>query len=92
MINKGTPKKKKNANFPASRIKKIMLSNEDIGKITPSTPIVIGKAVDLFLSEILSDIVKNIRNDNNTKITEDDLSAIINKNEKYGFLNIKAPE
>lgn len=84
--------RKKNANFPASRIKKIMLSNEDIGKITPSTPVVLGRALELFLTDILTEAAKVCKGTGGTKIGAGDIQAVIDGNERYGFLKIGAEE
>lgn len=82
--------RKKNANFPASRIKKIMLSNEDIGKITPSTPVVLGRALELFLADILSEAAEVCRKCGGTKIGASDIQTVIDGNERYGFLKTDA--
>lgn len=92
MVDKENGPRRKNANFPASRIKKIMLGNEDIGKITPSTPVVLGRALELFLAEFLSDIIKTCQARGSTKVNDDDIHLVIEKNERYGFLNIKPQE
>lgn len=88
MAEKESMSRRKHANFPASRIKKIMLGNEDIGKITPSAPVVLGRALELFLSEILSEVAEICTKNGTTKIHENDMQAVINKHEKYGFLSI----
>lgn len=84
--------RKKNANFPASRIKKIMLSNEDIGKITPSTPVVLGRALELFLTDILTEAAKVCKSSGGTKIGASDIQTVIDGNERYGFLKIGSEE
>ena len=38
--------------LPLNRIKKIMQANKEIGKIQSSTPLVIAKALELFLEDL----------------------------------------
>lgn len=92
MVDKESASRRKGANFPASRIKRIMLSNEDIGKITPSTPVVLGRALELFLAELLDDTISACQTRGSAKISKDDVRFVVEKNEKYGFLSIKSPE
>jgi hypothetical protein len=44
--------------FPTSRIKKIMQADEEIGKIAQSTPIVVSRAVELFLQSIIDEALQ----------------------------------
>ena len=50
------PSKKKrfNARFPPARIKKIMQTDEDIGKVAAPVPVIISRALELFLESILT--------------------------------------
>ena len=80
--------RRKGSNFPASRVKKIMLDNEDIGKITPSTPVVLGRALELFLADFLSEIVSLCRASGSVKINENEVRLVVEKHERYGFLRI----
>ena len=91
MVNK-IEQRKKRTNFPGSRIKKIMLTNEDIGKISPPTPIIIGKSLDQFLSEIIEEGVKIVKKNNGNKITENVIDQIINDDDRFLFLRIKKEE
>ncbi|KAG0481689.1 hypothetical protein HPP92_012547 [Vanilla planifolia] len=45
-------RKKLYTRFPASRIKKIMQSDEDVGKIALPVPLLISKALELFLHDL----------------------------------------
>ncbi|EOB13910.1 class 2 transcriptional repressor [Nosema bombycis CQ1] len=46
-------KKSKSSVFPVSRLKKILQSNESVGKIGASVPVVASKAIELFLKEFV---------------------------------------
>eukprot|EP01018_Ginkgo_biloba_P040512 Gb_33139 [translate_table: standard] len=45
-------KKKLDTRFPASRIKKIMQADEDIGKIAQAVPLLVSKSLELFLQDL----------------------------------------
>ncbi|KAL6121314.1 hypothetical protein NUSPORA_01779 [Nucleospora cyclopteri] len=70
---------KKKTRFPISRIKKIIQRDEDIGKTSSAVPVILSKACELFLMEIVSKSKKS------KKITKSDLLEIL-KEEKYKFL------
>lgn len=45
-------RKKLATRFPASRIKKIMQADEDVGKIAMAVPVLVSKALELFLQDL----------------------------------------
>ncbi|XP_042391408.1 dr1-associated corepressor-like [Zingiber officinale] len=45
-------RKKLGTRFPASRIKKIMQADEDVGKIAMAVPLLVSKALELFLQDL----------------------------------------
>ncbi|CAA7044756.1 unnamed protein product [Microthlaspi erraticum] len=45
-------KKKLHTRFPATRIKKIMQTDEDVGKIAMAVPLLVSKALELFLQDL----------------------------------------
>ncbi|KAH8826690.1 histone-fold-containing protein [Flagelloscypha sp. PMI_526] len=47
--------KNKQTKFPVARIKKIMQKDEDVGKVAQATPIVISKALELFLGLVVEE-------------------------------------
>ncbi|XP_076849218.1 dr1-associated corepressor isoform X3 [Brachyhypopomus gauderio] len=47
-------KKKYNARFPPARIKKIMQTDEEIGKVAAAVPVIISRALELFLESLLT--------------------------------------
>ncbi|KAG6840228.1 hypothetical protein C0991_008057 [Blastosporella zonata] len=50
--------KNKQTKFPVARIKKIMQKDEEVGKVAQATPIVISKALELFLGLIVDQASK----------------------------------
>ncbi|KAL1189218.1 Nuclear transcription factor Y subunit C-5 [Cardamine amara subsp. amara] len=45
-------KKKLHTRFPATRIKKIMQTDEEVGKIAMAVPLLVSKALELFLQDL----------------------------------------
>eukprot|EP00475_Leptophrys_vorax_P018809 TRINITY_DN25681_c0_g1_i1.p1 TRINITY_DN25681_c0_g1~~TRINITY_DN25681_c0_g1_i1.p1 ORF type:complete len:360 (+),score=50.30 TRINITY_DN25681_c0_g1_i1:178-1257(+) len=45
-------RKKLDTRFPAARIKKIMQADEEVGKIALATPVLISKALEIFLQDL----------------------------------------
>ncbi|KAL9451201.1 hypothetical protein AB3S75_012870 [Citrus x aurantiifolia] len=45
-------RKKLDTRFPAARIKKIMQADEDVGKIALAVPVLVSKALELFLQDL----------------------------------------
>ncbi|EEF39141.1 negative cofactor 2 transcriptional co-repressor, putative [Ricinus communis] len=45
-------KKKLDTRFPAARIKKIMQADDDVGKIALAVPLLVSKALELFLQDL----------------------------------------
>ncbi|THH28856.1 hypothetical protein EUX98_g5335 [Antrodiella citrinella] len=50
--------KNKQTKFPVARIKRIMQKDEEVGKVAQATPIVISKALELFLGLIIEEANK----------------------------------
>jgi histone H3/H4 len=50
--------KNKQTKFPVARIKKIMQKDEEVGKVAQATPVVISKALELFLALIVEEASK----------------------------------
>lgn len=72
--------------FPAARIKKLMQSDEDIGKVAQATPVVVGRALEFFLASIVDSSVKEARAAGVKRITGAHVKLAIQKNENFDFL------
>lgn len=57
-------KKKYNARFPAGRIKKIMQTDEEVGKVAQAVPIIISRTLELFVESLLlkTSMITNSKN------------------------------
>lgn len=47
--------KNKQTRFPVARIKKIMQKDDEVGKVAQATPIVISKALELFMADLVQE-------------------------------------
>lgn len=55
--------------FPIARIKKIMQADEEVGKVAQVTPVVVSKALELFMQSIVDETVKQARIKQAKKVT-----------------------
>merc|ERR1711884_610793 len=74
--------------FPPPRVKKIMQADEDVGKIAQTSPVVVAKAVELFLMDVLKNSLEIAQDEFKVKtITPLQIKKYIERNpEKLGFL------
>ncbi|PVU91699.1 hypothetical protein BB559_004018 [Furculomyces boomerangus] len=79
-------KKKYKTKFPVARIKRIMQMDEDVGKMAQATPILISKALELFMQAIVDDVTKQARNTNTKRLMPVHLKRCITSIECYDFL------
>ncbi|EIW52784.1 histone-fold-containing protein [Trametes versicolor FP-101664 SS1] len=61
--------KNKTTKFPVARIKRIMQKDEEVGKVAQATPVVISKALELFLAMIVEE-ASNVTVDRGSKRVE----------------------
>uniref|UniRef100_A0A1B6I3Z1 Transcription factor CBF/NF-Y/archaeal histone domain-containing protein n=1 Tax=Homalodisca liturata TaxID=320908 RepID=A0A1B6I3Z1_9HEMI len=82
-----TLQKKKKTRFPISRIKKLMQMNEDVGKTTTTVPVILSRAIELFLGEILEKTVGVAEDQGAAKIQLSHFHEVVEKNPSlYEFL------
>ena len=72
--------------FPPAKIKKIMQTDEDIGKVSQATPVIAGRALELFVSMLVSQAGQTARSTGNKRISADTLRETIMHSEKFDFL------
>ena len=63
--------------LPLNRIKKIMQANKEIGKIQASTPMVIAKALELFIEDLTKTASSIATKNGDTKVTPGHVRAVI---------------
>lgn len=72
--------------FPSARVKKLMQSDEDIGKVAQATPLVVGRAVELFMCTLVEKALEESRKGHSKKISVLALKQAIDSNEEFDFV------
>lgn len=72
--------------FPAARIKKIMQSDEEIGKVAQATPIVVGRALEIFMANLVEAAIKEAKAAGVRRIAASHVRAAVENTEQFDFL------
>ena len=72
--------------FPSARVKKILQSDEDVGKVAQATPLVVGRAVELFMCALVEKAIAESSNSHTKKISVQMLKKVIDDNEEFDFV------
>lgn len=72
--------------FPSARIKKLMQSDEDIGKVAQATPVALGRALELFMSTLVEKSVETAKEEQSRKVNVKILKKTIESNENFDFI------
>lgn len=79
-------KKKYNTRFPASRIKKIMQTDEEIGKVAQAVPIIISRTLELFVESLLRQSMQITQSRNAKTLTPSHMKQCILAERRFDFL------
>ncbi|KAJ3258835.1 hypothetical protein HK103_003217 [Boothiomyces macroporosus] len=79
------PKKIK-TKFPAARIKRIMRLDEDVGKVSQVTPVLIAKALESFLEALVKQTLVETNQREAKKMTVAHVKTAVQKEPKFDFL------
>ncbi|XP_068116049.1 dr1-associated corepressor [Hyperolius riggenbachi] len=79
-------KKKYNARFPPARIKKIMQTDEEIGKVAAAVPVIISRALELFLESLLKKACQVTQSRCAKTMTTSHLKQCIELEQQFDFL------
>ncbi|CAM9500690.1 unnamed protein product [Lampetra planeri] len=79
-------KKKYNARFPPARIKKIMQTDEEVGKVAAAVPVIISRALELFLESLLTKACQVTQSRNAKTMTTSHLKQCIEAEQQFDFL------
>ncbi|XP_051996381.1 dr1-associated corepressor [Xyrauchen texanus] len=79
-------KKKYNSRFPPARIKKIMQTDEEIGKVAAAVPVIISRALELFLESLLTKACHITQSRNAKTMTTSHLKQCIELEQQFDFL------
>lgn len=72
--------------FPAARIKKIMQSDEDIGKVAQVTPVVVGRALEIFMANLVDHAIVEAKKAGVRRIAASHIRAAVENTEQFDFL------
>jgi len=79
-------RKKYKTKFPVARIKKIMQMDEDVGKVAQATPVLISKALELFMQSLIDHACQETRARNAKRMSVSHLKKTIMTTEQFDFL------
>ncbi|XP_037887025.1 dr1-associated corepressor homolog [Glossina fuscipes] len=79
-------KKKYNARFPAGRIKKIMQSDEEVGKVAQAVPVIISRTLELFVESLLTKTLKITNSRNAKTLSTSHMKQCIMSEQRFDFL------
>lgn len=79
-------KKKYNARFPPARIKKIMQTDEEVGKVAAAVPVIISRALELFVESLVKKASEITQTRNAKTLTTSHLKACILADNQFHFL------
>ncbi|KAI8384975.1 histone-fold-containing protein, partial [Radiomyces spectabilis] len=69
-----------------ARIKKIMQLDEDVGKVAQATPILISKALEMFMQSLIDQACQETRLRNAKRLSVAHLKRTIETTEQFDFL------
>ncbi|KAI0128427.1 hypothetical protein BJ170DRAFT_328184 [Xylariales sp. AK1849] len=72
--------------FPTARIKRIMQADEEVGKVAQQTPIAVGKALELFMVQIVTKSADVAKDKSSKRITAQMLKQAVEVNPQWDFL------
>lgn len=79
-------KKKYNSRFPPARIKRIIQQDDDVGKVAAAVPVIISRALELFIESLIRNASKITRARNAKTLTTTHLKQCILAENKFDFL------
>ncbi|XP_056101452.1 dr1-associated corepressor [Rhinichthys klamathensis goyatoka] len=79
-------KKKYNVRFPPGRIKKIMQKDTDVGRIATAVPVIISKALEMFLRSLLSMTCKITQSRKSRVMSINHMKQCIHSERLFDFL------
>jgi Dr1-associated corepressor len=72
--------------FPTARIKRIMQADEEVGKVAQQTPIAVGKALELFMIDMVTKSADVARDKNQKRVTAQMLKQVVETDDQFDFL------
>ncbi|KAF7544605.1 hypothetical protein G7Z17_g9817 [Cylindrodendrum hubeiense] len=72
--------------FPTARIKRIMQADEEVGKVAQQTPIAVGKALELFMIQMVTKSADVAKEKGSKRVTASMLKHVVETDEQWDFL------
>ncbi|SCU87427.1 LAFA_0E06656g1_1 [Lachancea sp. 'fantastica'] len=72
--------------FPPAKIKKIMQTDEDIGKVSQATPVITGRSLEFFIAMLVNRSGHVAKDMGCRRISGDVMKKTIMSDEKFDFL------
>ncbi|KAH6604220.1 dna polymerase epsilon subunit c [Trichoderma cornu-damae] len=72
--------------FPTARIKRIMQADEEVGKVAQQTPIAVGKALELFMIQLVTKSADIAKDKGSKRVTASMLKSVVEADEQWDFL------
>ncbi|WBW73216.1 DNA polymerase epsilon subunit Dpb3 [Schizosaccharomyces osmophilus] len=72
--------------FPVARIKKIMQADQDVGKVAQVTPVIMSKALEMFMQSIINESCQQARLHQAKRVTVSHLKHAVKSVEQFDFL------
>lgn len=79
-------RRKYNARFPAGRIKKIMQTDEQVGKVAQAVPIIISRTLELFVHSLLKSALAVTNAKNARTLSPSHMKQCIVSDHRFHFL------
>ncbi|XP_043484781.1 dr1-associated corepressor [Leptopilina heterotoma] len=79
-------RKKYNARFPAGRIKKIMQTDEEVGKVAQAVPVIISRTLELFVHSLLTKTMQVTNSKNAKTLSPSHMKQCILSESRFDFL------
>jgi len=72
--------------FPTARIKRIMQADEEVGKVAQQTPIAVGKALEMFMIQLVSKSADVAREKSSKRVSAAMLKQVVESDDQWDFL------
>ncbi|TQS32854.1 hypothetical protein Golomagni_06822 [Golovinomyces magnicellulatus] len=72
--------------FPTARIKRIMQADEEVGKVAQQTPIAVGKALEMFMVELVNKSADAAKEKGTKRVTAGMLKQVVESDDQWDFL------
>ena len=72
--------------FPTARIKRIMQADEEVGKVAQQTPIAVGKALEMFMMNLVTKSADLAQEKGSKRVTANNLKQVVETDDQWDFL------